>query len=205
MFARVKDRLETISSAAAAATAIPRPAAGPGDKPMPSIIGPDMAVTGNLDTPGEVHVEGRIDGDVRCAKLNIGPGGLVRGRIQAVAVRVHGKVEGAIDADEVYLLGGSAVAGDIYQASLEIAPGSQFEGAVRRRKAGEPLPLAALPNPNAPPPQPVPTVVGVETITEPKPADVAEAEVEEVAVEDVTEPAEKPGPAKGNGKLKAAE
>lgn len=203
MFAKVKDRLETVS--AAASSAIPRPAAGPGDKPMPSIIGPDMAVTGNLETPGEVHVEGRIDGDVRCAKLHIGPGGLVRGRVQAIAVRVHGKVEGAIDADEVYLLGGSAVAGDIWQASLEIAPGSQFEGAVRRRKAGEPLPLAALPNPNAPPPQPVPTVVAVETIGEPKPADAVEAEVEEVAVEDVTEPADKPGPAKGGVKLKAAE
>lgn len=126
MFAKVKDRLD------AAAKGPVRPT-GTGDRAMPSIIGPDMVVSGNLDTPGEIHIEGRIEGDVTCSKLNVGPTGKIHGKVKAGSVRVHGLVDGAIDADEVFLLSGSVVSGDIVQTSLEIAPGASFEGAVRRR------------------------------------------------------------------------
>ncbi len=131
MFAKVKDRLDT------AAKGPMRPAGGP-DRAMPSIIGPDMVVNGNLETPGEIHVEGRIEGDVNCSKLNVGPTGKIHGKVKAGSVRVHGVVDGAIEADEVFLLSGSLVSGDIVQTSLEIAPGASFEGAVRRRTSAVP-------------------------------------------------------------------
>ncbi|MDG5495862.1 polymer-forming cytoskeletal protein [Niveispirillum sp. BGYR6] len=136
MFAKVKERIEAGA----------RPGNGPSGsngssqtgaekKAMPSIISRDMVITGDLDTPGEVHVEGSIRGDVRCARLIIGATGSVQGHIFAATVRIHGRVQGEINADEVFLLNGSSVSGDVIQTMLEIAPGASFEGAVRRRGA----------------------------------------------------------------------
>ncbi|MFM2042318.1 MAG: hypothetical protein RLY86_894 [Pseudomonadota bacterium] len=161
MFAKVKERLDTSVKSSGAAAGGPTSSSG---RAMPSIIGPDMLVTGNLSTPGEVRVEGRVDGDVTCAKLIIGDGGTVQGHVTAGSVKVHGKVIGAIEAEEVFLLAGSEVLGDIIQGSLEIAPGALFEGAVRRRPpaaaaAQAPRPVAAL---EPPPP--------VATVTAPAPA-----------------------------------
>lgn len=140
MFAKVKDRLDS-------ATKAPTRPAGGTDRAMPSIIGPDMVVNGNLDTPGEIHIEGRIEGDVTCSKLNVGPSGRINGKVRAGSVRVHGLVDGAIDAEEVFLLSGSVVSGDIVQSSLEIAPGASFEGAVRRRNKQVPQLEAPAPVP----------------------------------------------------------
>ncbi|WP_162305851.1 bactofilin family protein [Oleisolibacter albus] len=156
MFAKVKERIDTGVKAAGAAVGSGATAAA--DRPVPSIIGPDMSITGNLDTPGEVHVEGLVDGDVTCSRLIIGASGRIIGRVSAVSVRVHGSVQGSVDADEVYLLNGSSVEGDVIQASLEIAPGARFEGAVRRRRPGErqPLPPRVVPEP--------PVVVAVERL-----------------------------------------
>lgn len=140
MFAKVKDRLDS-------ATKAPTRPAGGTDRAMPSIIGPDMVVNGNLDTPGEIHIEGRIEGDVTCSKLNVGPSGRINGKVRAGSVRVHGFVDGAIDAEEVFLLSGSLVSGDIVQSSLEIAPGASFEGAVRRRNKQVPQLEAPAPVP----------------------------------------------------------
>ncbi|HYC01719.1 MAG TPA: polymer-forming cytoskeletal protein [Azospirillaceae bacterium] len=149
MFAKVKDRLDAGMRAAVGAGSAPLGA----DGTMPSIIGPDMRISGDLSTPGEVHVEGRIDGDVACARLTVGPSGHIAGHVTAGAVRVHGRVDGSITGDEVYLQNGSFVSGDIVQALLEIAPGAQFEGAVRR-KAGATVALPAAVQPPAATPQP---------------------------------------------------
>jgi cytoskeletal protein CcmA (bactofilin family) len=132
MFAKVKERIDANRPTG-------RMAPASEGRSMPSIIGPDMTINGNLQTPGEVHVEGRIDGDIGCSKLTVGPTGWVRGCVTAVSARIHGHVTGAIHAEEVFLLSGSEVVGDIVQDALEIAPGASFEGRVHRRRAGESL------------------------------------------------------------------
>lgn len=147
MFAKVKERIDSTAKTAA------RPSGGGNgggsDRPMPSIVSRDMRVTGNLDTPGEVHVEGTVDGDISCAKLTIGATGAVNGHILAGTVRVHGRVQGEINAEEVFILNGSSVQGDVVQTLLEIAPGASFEGAIRRRPA--PAAAAMLAPPAAEP------------------------------------------------------
>ncbi len=134
MFAKVKERIEAGTRPGnGTSTGNAAGHAGTEKKPMPSIISRDMVITGDLDTPGEVHVEGSIRGDVRCARLIIGATGNVQGHIFATTVRIHGSVQGEINAEEVFLLNGSDVSGDVIQTMLEIAPGAAFEGAVRRR------------------------------------------------------------------------
>jgi len=143
MFAKVKERIDSTAKG----TSRPNGGGNGGgsDRPMPSIVSRDMRVTGNLDTPGEVHVEGIVDGDISCAKLTIGATGAVNGHILAGTVRVHGKVQGEINAEEVFILNGSTVQGDVVQTLLEIAPGASFEGAIRRRTPPAPAAMLAPP------------------------------------------------------------
>jgi cytoskeletal protein CcmA (bactofilin family) len=151
MFAKVKERIEAGTRPGNGASSTG--GGGPGGaekKAVPSIISRDMVVNGNLDTPGEVHVEGTIRGDVSCARLIIGASGSVDGHIFANAVRIHGSVRGEINADEVFLLNGSSVSGDVVQNMLEIAPGAAFEGAVRRRGAAASPRMLAAPLADAP-------------------------------------------------------
>lgn len=143
MFAKVKERIDNSTA---------RPSGGGGngggsDRPMPSIVSRDMRVTGNLDTPGEVHVEGTVNGDITCSKLIIGATGSVSGHILATTVRVHGRVQGEINAEEVFILNGSTVQGDVVQQLLEIAPGASFEGAIRRRTSAMATAMLAPPTP----------------------------------------------------------
>lgn len=219
MFAKVKERIE--ASARGGNGTSSGTGANPGGaekKAMPSIISRDMVVNGNLDTPGEVHVEGTIRGDVSCAKLIIGASGSVEGHIFANAVRIHGSVRGEINADEVFLLNGSSVSGDVVQNMLEIAPGAAFEGAVRRRGAtptprmlaapaadggaGDPdaasVPEAPTPDTDAPdaaPPDAYTDEKGGLAVPEPAPLELtdpataeAEAAETEIAVDDAATP-----------------
>lgn len=146
MFAKVKERIDSSAKGTSRPNGVGN--GGGSDRPMPSIVSRDMRVTGNLDTPGEVHVEGIVDGDISCAKLTIGATGAVNGHILAGTVRVHGRVQGEINADEVFILNGSTVQGDVVQTLLEIAPGASFEGAIRRRPAAA-APTAMLAAPVA--------------------------------------------------------
>ncbi|MBP7338982.1 polymer-forming cytoskeletal protein [Niveispirillum sp.] len=184
MFAKVKERIDSTAKPAS------RPTGGNGggasDRPMPSIVSRDMRVTGDLDTPGEVHVEGTVDGDIRCAKLIIGATGTVNGHILAATVRVHGQVRGEINAEEVFILNGSTVQGDVVQTLLEIATGASFEGAIRRRQAVAATAMLAAPVPDPAPQEPVAEAEPLLLATEP-----VETPAEEMsAPADATEPPE---------------
>lgn len=183
MFAKVKERKDSASRSGGSHAGGGASAAGAADRTMPSIISRDMVVTGDLATPGEVHVEGTIHGDVRCAKLIIGATGAVHGLVEAGTVRVHGRVEGEIDADEVYLLNGSTVQGDIVQTVLEVAPGAAFEGAVRRRAAGAERPPKTVSRPAMLAP-PVPEAEKAEPAGSVEPAKEAPAPAAEAAIPD---------------------
>ena len=203
MFAKVKDRLD-----AGVRAAVGPAGTGAPDRPMPSIIGVDMRVAGNLETPGEVHVEGRIDGDVTCSKLIVGATGHIAGHVSAGSVRVHGRVEGSVSAEEVFLLSGSFVSGDIIQGTLEIAPGAQFEGAVRRLGTATPKPEAKAEPKAETKPEPEAAqvsqegeqrfrIAAVERPAEPEPAE-AEASAGDAPAAEAA-PGEKPAADAGKG------
>jgi len=103
-----------------------------GNPTIPSIIGGDMRVSGNLTTDGEVHIEGVVDGDVSCDSLVLGDDAAVTGKIEARDVSVRGTVTGEIKAENVSLTKTSRVNGDIVHESLAIESGAYVEGQMRR-------------------------------------------------------------------------
>src|ERR1700742_327264 len=62
----------------------------------PSIISADVKMTGSIVSPGELDINGHIEGDVRASALTIGDTGAVKGECVAESVVVRGTVEGRI-------------------------------------------------------------------------------------------------------------
>jgi cytoskeletal protein CcmA (bactofilin family) len=102
--------------------------------PTRSVIDSWLTITGNLQSEGEVQVEGQINGDIRCAHLTVGRDASITGNIIAEEVVVRGKVKGIIRANRVTLQDGAQVESEIYHKSLVIEQGGLFDGTSRRRE-----------------------------------------------------------------------
>ncbi len=101
-------------------------------KPAPSIISSDLVIKGNLETTGDMQIEGTIEGDIRSHLLTIGQNALVRGEIVADDVVVNGRVIGRLRAQKIRLSSTARVEGDILHKNIAIESGAQFEGSVQR-------------------------------------------------------------------------
>lgn len=118
-------------------------------KPAPSIISSDLVIKGNLETTGDMQIEGTIEGDIRSHLLTIGQNALVRGEIVADDVVVNGRVIGRLRAQKIRLSSTARVEGDILHKNIAIESGAQFEGSVMRSEdpisqtGGQPRKLGA--------------------------------------------------------------
>ncbi len=145
-----------------------------------SIIGPDLVITGNLISKGEVQVDGTVQGDIHGSHVIVGPNATINGGIVAEEVVVRGHVSGSVRGKRVMLQASSQVEGDIYHNALSIEQGAMFEGKSRRTsqdpRAGiEPSPLALVTTPSArPAPAPVSAPVSL-SAPSPAPAPVLAA------------------------------
>jgi cytoskeletal protein CcmA (bactofilin family) len=97
-----------------------------------SVIGPDLLVTGNLETTGELRIEGDVQGDVYAARIVVGEQARVAGDLVADEIDIAGVVQGSIRGNTVTFRGGSHVEGDILHRKLTIEQGAYFEGKSRR-------------------------------------------------------------------------
>lgn len=115
------------------------------NKPVPpSIVSADLRVVGDLSSKGEIHVDGNIEGDIRCQVLVIGQSGTVTGQIISDSVRVHGTLTGQIRARSVFLAATARVVGDVSHESLAIEPGAFLEGHCGRMEKSEPKAVSAV-------------------------------------------------------------
>jgi cytoskeletal protein CcmA (bactofilin family) len=94
-----------------------------------AIIDAGLKIVGDLQTEGEVEVEGKIIGDIGCTHLTIGRDATITGNIKADEVLVRGKVRGTIRATRVILQDSAHVEGDIYHDRIVIEDGARFIGA----------------------------------------------------------------------------
>ena len=97
-----------------------------------SYLGPDLTIVGNLESHGQVQIEGTITGDVHARQITVGSKALVTGNIVADDVSVAGVVNGSVRGLAVTLQSGSRVDGDMHYKSLAIEHGAHFEGQSRK-------------------------------------------------------------------------
>lgn len=92
----------------------------------------NVEMSGTLVSPDDLHIAGKIDGNVRASMVTVRASGVVRGDIVAECVIVHGTVEGRIYGATVQLAATANVRGDIFHSALGIDTDAAFEGASRR-------------------------------------------------------------------------
>ena len=102
---------------------------------IPSILGSDIRITGDLFSDGEIQIDGTIVGDIEARTLTFGQSAEIEGAVSARDIRVGGRISGKVMADNVALMKGASVSGDIVHQTLAVEPGATFEGQIQRRKA----------------------------------------------------------------------
>lgn len=106
-----------------------------------SVIGGDVVIAGDVATEENLQVNGRIEGDVRCATLHQGQGGTIVGNLVADEARIAGLVDGTVAARVLVLEPTARVTGDITYEMLSIEGGARVEGRFAHRDgAGESVP-----------------------------------------------------------------
>jgi cytoskeletal protein CcmA (bactofilin family) len=112
----------------------PPAARKPGAPPTRSVIDAWLTITGNLQSEGEVQVDGKINGDIRCAHLTVGKEASIIGNITAEEVVVRGRVKGVIRANRVILQDSARVESEIFHKRFSIEEGAIFDGHSRIRE-----------------------------------------------------------------------
>jgi cytoskeletal protein CcmA (bactofilin family) len=112
----------------------PAPAAPPKAKPAPSVLSSDLTILGNVQSSGDIQVEGIVEGDVRAQMLIVGETATVKGEVIAEEVVVHGRVIGRLRGLKVRLSSSARCEGDIVHKTIAIESGAHFEGSVQRQE-----------------------------------------------------------------------
>ena len=98
----------------------------------PSLLSSDLTIIGDLNSNGEVQIDGTFTGDIKVDTLILGATANVVGEVFANSVRIHGKITGQINAKSVSLAKTANVKGDILHEKLAIEHGAHLEGHCRR-------------------------------------------------------------------------
>lgn len=109
-----------------------------------SVLGSDVAITGNINADADLHLDGRVEGDVVCTSLVQGETGVIRGAVTAETARLAGKLHGSIEAKELVILKSAQIEGDVHYETLTIEQGAQVDGRFAPKgaaaSAGKPQP-----------------------------------------------------------------
>jgi cytoskeletal protein CcmA (bactofilin family) len=136
-------------SGAGARENVPAPAAP--DAAQMSVIGADILITGNIEAEVDLHIEGRVQGDVRCATLILGESSSVVGSIFAERVRVSGQVDGSIETTDLAVEGSARVKGEVTYSRLRIGNGGVIEGTMTHKPIDDSAHLKLVDDPETEP------------------------------------------------------
>ncbi|WMJ72506.1 polymer-forming cytoskeletal protein [Cytophagaceae bacterium ABcell3] len=95
-----------------------------------TIIAKGTLLEGNIETFGNIRVEGKLIGNVKCkSKVVLGDSSKVEGNILANTAEVEGEVVGVVEISDVLILKSTAIInGDIVTNKLVIESGATFNG-----------------------------------------------------------------------------
>ena len=115
----------------------PAPMARPASGSTFSVIGSDVTITGNIDASVDLHVDGKVEGDIACASLVQGESSVVQGSIEADSARLSGTVRGSIAAKQLVVLASARIEGDVHYEALTIEQGATVEGRFAQSMPGK--------------------------------------------------------------------
>ena len=95
------------------------------------VIGAGVSVTGDIDAPNEVSVNGRHTGKVISGKITVRNGGKIDGESRVETAEIEGNYDGNLEVAGTLSVSSSGVAkGEIRYKDLEIALGGKISGTI---------------------------------------------------------------------------
>lgn len=101
-----------------------------------SVLGSDVVITGNVSASVDLHIDGKIDGDLKCANLVQGEASELKGAVVAETAKIAGLVDGSIEAKTLIVHATARITGDVIYESITIENGGKVEGKLSHRRAG---------------------------------------------------------------------
>ena len=94
-----------------------------------SIIGENMSIKGDINSNGNIRIDGKIEGNITAkAKIILGPKSFVQGNINAKTADIEGSVNGILEISELLTLKSTAtVQGETKVGSIAIEQGAKFD------------------------------------------------------------------------------
>ena len=86
-----------------------------------------ITIKGDLDSDGELHIHGNVQGQVCADRLVIGTGGYLEGDVIARDVHIEGRLAGRIFALNVTLDSAAEVTGRIFHNTITVAKGARID------------------------------------------------------------------------------
>jgi len=93
-----------------------------------SVIGADVTIKGDVAASTELHVDGTIEGDIKCSSIVQGEASAIDGSVEAESARLAGSLTGSISARELIILKTARIKGDVHYEALTIEQGAVVEG-----------------------------------------------------------------------------
>ena len=104
-----------------------------GKRGLFSVLGADVTVTGNIAATADLHLEGRVDGDVACTMLVQGADSIVTGAVKAESARIAGTINGTVSVAQLTIEASAVITGDVDYQSVSIDKGARIDGRLRHR------------------------------------------------------------------------
>lgn len=120
---------------------------GISDPPPFTVIAFGTSINGNIDSDGDVQVEGRVRGHVRAGGLTVTTDGTIEGEASAEEVIIQGHVKGPVRAQHIHLLSGAVVEGNLTCFTIAIDPGARLLGTIRQERQDQDEATLFLPEP----------------------------------------------------------
>ena len=101
-----------------------------------SLLASDLTIKGNIDSGADLHVDGRIEGDVQCTGLTQGSESQIVGNVTADSVKLAGTVEGSVKARSVTIEPSARITGDVEYEVIRVETGGKVDGNLKPTSAG---------------------------------------------------------------------
>lgn len=97
-----------------------------------SVLGADVTITGNIAASADLHIDGRVNGDVACANLVQGADSVIIGNVKADSARVAGTIEGVVAIRQLSVERSARITGDVEYENLSMENGATIDGRMKR-------------------------------------------------------------------------
>lgn len=114
----------------------PAAQASAGKRGMFSVLGPDVTVTGNVVATADLHIDGRIDGDVTCGNVVQGTESRIAGSLKAETARIAGSIEGSVSVRQLTVERSARINGDVEYETISIENGASIDGHLKHLSPG---------------------------------------------------------------------